>query len=193
MSLKNDMTRRLAATLVCLGVILGLDGCRHPPKAVPLRPALVPVPLEDAPRSENEPTLEVPQVRLPPTPTAAAAARLPREHKKPVVAKATPAAEQPAPPVVNPEPAAEETALGSLTTTGASTDPQVKQDAGDLIASNEKRLAALPAQKAEEQKSQISTVRNFQKQALEALNSGDAEGAKTLATKAKLLLDDMEK
>ena len=181
MSLKNDMTRRLAATLVCLGVILGLDGCRHPPKAVPLRAALVPVPLEDAPRSENEPTLEVPLVRLP------------REHKKPVVAKATPAAEQPAPPVVNPEPAAEETALGSLTTTGASTDPQVKQDAGDLIASNEKRLAALPAQKAEEQKSQISTVRNFQKQALEALNSGDAEGAKTLATKAKLLLDDMEK
>jgi len=36
-------------------------------------------------------------------------------------------------------------------------------------------------------------VRNFRKDAQEALKSGDAEGAKTLATKAKLLLDDLEK
>jgi ribosomal protein S20 len=62
-----------------------------------------------------------------------------------------------------------------------------------MIAANEKRLNGLPAQIAEEQKAQISKVRNFQRQAQAALSSGDAEGAKTLATKAKLLLDDLLK
>jgi len=62
-----------------------------------------------------------------------------------------------------------------------------------MIAANEKRLNALPIQVSDEQKAQISKVKNFQRQAQEALNSGDAEGAKTLATKAKLLLDDLTK
>jgi phage shock protein A len=34
-------------------------------------------------------------------------------------------------------------------------------------------------------------VRNFQKQAQQALKAGDPEGAKMLATKGKLLLDDL--
>jgi hypothetical protein len=62
-----------------------------------------------------------------------------------------------------------------------------------MIAANEKRLSGLPSQVVEEQKAQINKVKNFQRQAQEALNSGDAEGAKTLATKAKLLLDDLSK
>ena len=78
-------------------------------------------------------------------------------------------------------------------TAGGETNPQTKQEAEDLIASIDKRLNALPAQKVEEQKAQVSKVRNFRKDAQEALKSGDAEGAKTLATKAKLLLDDLEK
>ena len=78
-------------------------------------------------------------------------------------------------------------------TAGGETNPQTRQEAEDLIASVEKRLNALPAQKVEEQKAQVSKVRNFWKDAQEALKSGDAEGAKTLATKAKLLLDDLEK
>ena len=62
-----------------------------------------------------------------------------------------------------------------------------------MIASNERRLNGLSSQLQESEKAQISKVRNFQKQAQDALSSGDVEGAKTLATKAKLLLDDMEK
>jgi len=69
----------------------------------------------------------------------------------------------------------------------------MQQEAVDLIAANEKRLNALSAQIVEAEKAQISKVRNFQRQAQEALSSGDAEGAKTLATKAKLLLDDLVK
>jgi ribosomal protein S20 len=86
----------------------------------------------------------------------------------------------------------EETAIGALTA-GGEASPQTKQEAADLIASSEKRLNALPAKKAEDEKAQVSKVKNFLKDAQEALKSGDAEGAKTLATKAKLLLDDLEK
>jgi ribosomal protein S20 len=78
-------------------------------------------------------------------------------------------------------------------TAGGEANPQTKQEASDLITASEKRLNALPAQKAEEEKAQVSKVKNFLKDAQEALNTGDAEGAKTLATKAKLLLDDLEK
>jgi ribosomal protein S20 len=128
-----------------------------------------------------------------PTPIAAAASRLRRERKK-VVAKAAPA---PSPPptqevVADPEPASETAAIGALTA-GEEANPQTKQDAADLIASIEKRLNSLPAQTTDEQKAHISKVRNFWRDAQAALKSGDAEGAMTLATKAKLLLDDLEK
>jgi ribosomal protein S20 len=86
----------------------------------------------------------------------------------------------------------EQTAIGALSSGGESS-PRAQQEAADLIASIDKRLNALSAQKAEAEKAEISKVRNFQRQAQEALTSGDAEGAKTLATKAKLLLDDLEK
>jgi ribosomal protein S20 len=51
----------------------------------------------------------------------------------------------------------------------------------------------LPSGKARSDKAQVSRIRNFQRQAQEALSSGDVEGAMTLGTKAKLLLDDFEK
>jgi hypothetical protein len=54
-------------------------------------------------------------------------------------------------------------------------------------------LTALPAQTLDDQKAQINKVKNFLRDAQEALKSGDDEGAMTLATKAKLLLDDIEK
>jgi ribosomal protein S20 len=92
----------------------------------------------------------------------------------------------------NVDPSPEVTAIGALTA-GGQASPQTKQEAADLIASIEKRLNAWPAQTTDDQKAQISKVRNFLRDAQAALKSGDAEGAKTLATKAKLLLDDLEK
>jgi ribosomal protein S20 len=93
---------------------------------------------------------------------------------------------------VAPPPTPEDTAIGALTA-GGEANPQTKQEAADLITWSEKRLNALPAQKAEDERAQVSKVRNFLKDAQEALKTGDAEGAKMLATKAKLLLDDLEK
>ncbi|MDQ2833081.1 MAG: hypothetical protein M3Y50_04905 [Acidobacteriota bacterium] len=89
-------------------------------------------------------------------------------------------------------PSAEASAIGALTA-GGEANPQTKQEASDLLASIEKRLNALPAQMNDDGRAQVNKVRNFWREAQAALQSGDAEGAKTLATKAKLLLDDLEK
>jgi hypothetical protein len=83
-------------------------------------------------------------------------------------------------------------AIGALSTGGDAT-PQSQQQAQDLIASILRRIAALPANIADAQKRQVRQVRNFIDQAQKALSSGDAEGARNLATKAKLLMDDLEK
>lgn len=83
-------------------------------------------------------------------------------------------------------------AIGELTAGGAA-NPQAQQEAADLIGSIEKQLSSLSAQTVRTQRTQISKVRNFSRQAQEALSSGDIEGAKTLATKGKLLLDDLVK
>jgi len=179
----------MAAAVLCAGLTLGVDGCRKkvvvPP---PLPPVQDPVALVTPPFLEHPPMIEPPVVRMPPTPIAAAASHPRRERRHPAV--------KPAPEPVQvasaEPPPAEETAIGALTS-GGEANPRSQQEAADMIAANEKRLNGLPTQIAEEQKAQISKVKNFQRQAQEALSSGDVEGAKTLATKAKLLLDDLLK
>jgi ribosomal protein S20 len=153
---------------------------------------MAPVALEDIPEPDNLPMVEVPVEKLPPVPVSTEAGKPKRKKKQPpkVVVPVESAAEtQVANAAAAPTPDA---AVGALTA-GGETNPQTKQEAEDLIASIDKRLSTLSAQKVEEQKTQVSKVRNFWKDAQEALKSGDAEGAKTLATKAKVLLDDLEK
>jgi hypothetical protein len=193
-----DKTRlRLVRTALSAGVLcgltFGLSGCRHRLQIAPLPPIQEPVDLVEIPPPANPPMLEAEPENVLPTPIAAAAARLKRERRK-VVAKAVPAPTPPPTPAVvaDPEPGPEAAAIGALTA-GAEANPQTKQDAADLIVSIEKRLNSLPTQPTDEQKAQISKVRNFWRDAQAALKSGDAEGAMTLATKAKLLLDDLEK
>ena len=182
-----NISRRFFGAILCFGLMVGLAGCRHQAQVAPLPPVLTPVALLEIPEPEHLPMVDVPQMKLPPVPYATNA-KPKREKKKPApkVAPAEPVVASVAPP------SPEETAIGALTA-GGEASPQTKQEAADLIASIEKRLNALSPQKAEEQKAQVSKVRNFWKDAQEALKSGDAEGAKTLATKAKLLLDDLDK
>ena len=127
-------------------------------------------------------------VKMPPVPVASGAAKIKRERRK-AVAKPAP---EPTQVASAEQPPTEAAAIGALTS-GGEANSRSQQEAADMIAANEKRLNALPAQIVEDQKAQISKVKTFQRQAQEALTSGDAEGAKTLATKAKLLLDDLSK
>ena len=189
--------RRLMTTALSVSLLCGLGGCRHRTQVARLPVNQAPVELLDIPPLENPPMLEEQPIRTGPEPVAAAAAKPKRERKKnsakvaPPVTTAPPAV---APPVqtTSAEASPEVTAIGALTAGGVA-NPETKQEAADLIASIEKRLNALPAQTVEDQKAQISKVRNFWRDAQDALKSGDDEGAKTLATKAKLLLDDIEK
>lgn len=191
----SALGRVLYGGLFC-GLMLGIEGCRHKVQLAPLPAIQAPVALLEIPRSANQPLLEVAPVRMPPTPIAAAATRPSRERRRngqkpsPLVPANTPPVTPAQSADVGPSP--ETTAIGALTA-GGEASPQTRQDAASLISTVEKRLNALPAQSSEDMKAQASKARNFWRDAQEALKSGDAEGAMTLATKAKLLLDDMEK
>jgi len=173
--------------LLCAGITCALSGCRHRANLPPLPQILAPVELVEVPEPDL-PLIPPARINMPPTPIAASATHPHRERRRPVVkAAVTP----PASSETDPE-AAETAAIGALST-GGDSSPRSQQEAAEMIASIEKRLNGLGAMISEDQKAQISKVRNFQKQAQDALSSGDVEGAKTLATKAKLLLDDIEK
>jgi hypothetical protein len=166
----------------------GLSGCRHNTNPVVLaQTAHAPIELETVPPPDSPPTIATlpapePAPLPPPPPPATTRRRAP--------APAPPKETQPPVQVASAEPAA--AAIGSLSSGGDST-AQNQQQAKDLIASILKRIAALPAKTADSKKEQVRQVKRFLDQAQQALNSGDADGAKNLATKAGLLMDDLEK
>jgi len=132
------------------------------------------------------------QVDLPPVPMASGATpRRERRRRVPAQSAATSSASPAAPDTATPAPP-EADPIGSLSL-GGEASPRAQQEATEMIASIEQRLSALPNGKARQERAQVSRIRNFRRQAQEALNTGDVEGAKTLATKARLLLDDLEK
>jgi hypothetical protein len=174
----------LAFTMSFL-LVGGLAGChRKSIRTAMPHGVLAPVELEAAPVPDVEiATVPAPELAppLPPPPPVR-----PTPRKRP----AAPKEETPPPQVASaPEPAT--LAIGALSTGDVA--PESLQQARDLIASILKRIDALPTKTADSQKKQVSQVRHFLDQAQKALNSGDAEGAFNLATKAKLLMDDLEK
>jgi len=168
----GNITRRLAGMTLCFGLTIGLGGCRHKAQVATLPPVLTPVALEEIPEPENLPMVEAPQAKLPPVPVASNVGKPKREKKKPAPKVAAP---EPTQLASASPPSPEETAIGALTA-GGEANPQTKQEAGDLIASIEKRLNALSPQKAEDEKVQVNKVKNFLKDAQDALKTGDAEG-----------------
>ena len=175
-------------------LVVGVAGCHHKaPYVLPNAAATAPVALEPLPDAKDPPVIAAQQPV--PVPALTPPVQTPRtRRRRPAPAAAPPVAPAPAPPVqvAQAEPPTGAVAIGALSAGGEAT-PQSQQDARNLIGGIEKRLAALPAKTADAEKDQVRQVRYFLKQAQEALESGDAEGAKTLATKAKLLMDDMEK
>ena len=78
-----------------------------------------------------------------------------------------------------------------MTPRGADTSA-TKSSAQGLLAATDKRIDALPTAFRELHREALTRVENFQKDAEKALAAGDADGANTLATKAKVLLDDLQ-
>jgi type IV secretory pathway VirB10-like protein len=188
------LAHRLADALARVGRTLALSlllvaciaGCRHKPPAFAIpHGAQVPIAIEEPP-SPDPPLMiaEVPAPELAPLPPPPLPPPTPR--KRPVPAP------KEEPPVQAAEAAPAVLAIGTLSTGGDPT-PQSQHLAQDIISSIQRRISALSAKAAESQKKQVRQVRHFLDQAQQALNSGDAEGAENLATKARLLMDDLEK
>jgi hypothetical protein len=185
--LRGSLARAGLAVLLSALFVGGLGGCRRRVlrPVLPLA-SLAPIELEAATDPDSLPMIElVPRLELPlgsPPPPPA----------KPVP-KRTPATKEEAqPPVQAAAPESAALAIGVLSI-GGDAAPQSQQTARDLIAAITKRIAALPSKIADARKNQVRQVKHFLDQAQQALNSGDADGAMNLATKAKLLTDDLEK
>jgi hypothetical protein len=173
-----------ATALLCVA----LAGCHHQPKVPPLPPQaqtpniyVPPPPQPNLPPMEAPPPAVVTDVK----PTVKPRVK-PKKHKRP------PPKPEETTPVPAPVPAesAASAELGALSP-GGDSSPRQQQVAGH-IATVEHRVDELPASNSDANKKQVLQVRQFLKQASDALKTGDAEGAENLATKAGLLLDDIK-
>src|ERR1700691_758756 len=118
------------------------------------------------------------------TPAAAGASQSPATGSQ-ASAQATP---PPAPATVGtPSP------IGQLTTGDSAMGEKAKRETADLIGGTEQGLSGIKRSLSTEEKVTAAQIRTFLKQAQQALDNGDTDGAHTLATKAKLLLDELTK
>jgi len=164
-----------------------LTGFPHKTKVAQNQP--LPPPMEDAQAAKPEPSpthLAPPEVTIseqphpqqqispPPEPV-----KKPQKHKKPAntntqVASATTPASVPA--------------IGNLTTNDT---PNLRQATDTLLEQTEKSLKGMSRPLNDQEQKTAAQIREFIRQARDAMTSGDVDGAHTLATKAKVLLDEL--
>jgi hypothetical protein len=83
--------------------------------------------------------------------------------------------------------------IGQLTTGDSALGERTKHETADLIGETQQGLGGIKRSLSPEEKVTATQIRTFLKQAQQALDNGDTDGAHTLATKAKLLLDELTK
>jgi ribosomal protein S20 len=107
-------------------------------------------------------------------------AKLPVKHRKPP-ANSTQQASIESPGV---------SAIGQL----SSGDPSdLRQQTVNSIAATERGLSSITRQLSDQEQKTAAQIREFLKQARAALNSGDVDGAHTLAAKARVLLGELSR
>ena len=102
------------------------------------------------------------------------------------------ASAQPTPPVA-PGTVGTPSPIGQLTTGDSATGEKAKHETADLISSTEQGVSGIKRSLSTEEKVTAAQIRTFLKQAQQALENGDTDGAHGLALKAKLLLDELTK
>jgi hypothetical protein len=85
---------------------------------------------------------------------------------------------------------AQPTSIGPLTAAPSPDSSGSRQQAADLIDSTARGVNGLHNLKGDQAKT-VAQIRSFLDQAQRALHNGDLDGAQTLATKAKTLLDEL--
>ncbi len=207
---------RFSAILGVCACLCGSLGCRHRAVQQVVLPAQTPVALEPSPSLPSLSMETTPGASLPAVPVATDEPKPKKSHRRtrptqtaaaPITNPGPSATTAPAtatvgavradgsagqPPEAANNPPLSATEIGVFTV-GGEQNPHSRRDAADLIANNDKRLGSLSSETVRQQAPLVSKVRTFQRDAEQALGSGDTEGAKTLATKGKLLLDDLDR
>ena len=116
--------------------------------------------------------------------TVEVAQKAPPKHKKPPPKNAQQVAVTPPAPVENPA----VSAIGQLTS-GEPSDQ--KRQTEDSIAATERGLNGLGQNLNSQEQKTAAQIREYLKHAREALNTGDVDGASTLAAKAKAVLSEL--
>lgn len=180
------------------GIVLLLSGCHHkapartavaPPPPVSAGPVMVSVP---PPTHRSSPAAEaasiaadIPVVK-PVKPPRKIARRAPNAASVPTA----PAAPPPTPTATVAPPAAVN--LGQLTA-GNDNISAARNNAAQALRTQHDRLLALPAALQSSHSAEIEQVRRFLRSGSDSLTGADYAAAVGLATKAKVLLDDLQK
>jgi hypothetical protein len=124
------------------------------------------------------------------TPTPAPQPKKPvrSKPKKPATPTTPPATPAPAQESTAANPGSGVSAIGQLSA-GASGEMAAQTD--EMINSTEKGVNAITRSLSEPETKTVAHIREFLKQAREALTSGDVDGAHTLAMKARVLLAEL--
>jgi hypothetical protein len=83
--------------------------------------------------------------------------------------------------------------IGQISTGDSALGERTKHETSDLIGETQQGLNGIKRSLSTEEKSTAAQIRNYLKQAQQALDNGDTDGAHLLATKAKVLLDELTK
>jgi hypothetical protein len=159
-----------------------------PPKPAPVTPADLPPPVVGPVPSETPKDT---------TPPPAPPKKPVRKPKKPAGTTTTPptgttpAATTPAAPATTPPDTATASAGSGVSAIGelsAGDSGDLRSKTQDQIQSTEKGVSAITRPLTDTELKTVAQIREFLKQAKEALETGDVDGAHTLAAKAKVLL-----
>lgn len=195
-----------AAAVVVLSAFLA--GCRHRTEAMPPAYAQAPaLPLSEV--ANNAPLPYLPLPRLPdisppvmPAPLPAPRPEKKVRHFRPrhVTIPATPVQQQQ--PAPKPQPTPEELAngvptdtspIGQLSAAGESTNITRRRQIVDEINATEKGLNEIKHPLTKRELATATQIRTFLEKAKLALTQADLDGANTLVTKARVLLNEIVK
>ena len=189
----KPLGREVAAAALLAALVSGCSNLHVPFRQLPA-PALQPgqSSLEAQIRKQHQPQPSFPppltEAELPVFPPyrarkARRGRRSQREERN--IASSAPSNQPTTPPAA--------TVIGQLTAGDSATESKTKRDTEGLISETEQGLGAIKRQLSRDEQTTASEIRTFLAQAKQALANGDVEGAKNLATKAKLELDELTK
>jgi hypothetical protein len=158
------------------------------PLASPLPPPSaqsVPLPPPPPPKKVRKPKKPKP-ADTPPVTAAAAGSQNSQANSGPATAQAT------SPPALQTA-STGNSPIGQLTIGDSASGEKTKHETADLIGATQQGLIAIKRPLSNEEKATAGQIHNYLKQAQQALDNGDADGAHLLATRAKVLLDELTK